>query len=126
MSSQAPSASKTRRALPCSEMPEPSALGSAFASNTSTRTPALASWMAAASAATPLPAMATLFTAVISEPLCSCSGVLFGSEDGDRVDRRPDRSRDGQRRRRQQEFVPAELSADDAELFEVPHLADRE
>src|SRR6478735_6900553 len=125
MSSHAPSASNTRSALPCSEMPEPSTLGSGFASKTSTSTPALASWMAVASAATPLPAMATLFTAVMSEPLCS--GFGFGlSEDGDGVERRADRPRDGERRRGEQEVVAAELGADMAEFVEVPHLADRE
>ena len=65
MSSHAPSASKTRRALPCSEIPEPSALSSGFASKTSTSTPAFASWMAAASPVTPAPMTATLWTAVM-------------------------------------------------------------
>src|SRR5918993_752238 len=52
MLSHAPSASKTRKALPWSEMPEPSALSSGLDSKTSTSTPAFC-------------------TAVMSEPLCS-------------------------------------------------------
>src|SRR5690606_8176423 len=101
---------------------------SGFDSKTSTSTPAFASWMAAASAAAPLPAIATFETAVMSEPLCSLGGVLrlVRLEDRHGVDRRPDRARDAQRGGREQEVVPPELRAHDAELVEVPQLADRE
>ena len=50
-------------------MPEPRALSSGLDSKTSIWTPAFASWMAVARPATPLPAIATLLTAVMWENL---------------------------------------------------------
>src|SRR5918993_3688495 len=123
MSSHAPSASNTRRAFPCREMPEPSALSSGLDSKTSTSTPAFASWIAAASPATPLPAMATFCTAVMSEPLCSRDSR---SEDRDGVDRGAHGSGDGKRRRGEEEVPSPARRTGGGELVEVPHLADGE
>ena len=75
--------------------------------------------------ATPVPAIATLLTAVMSE---SSSVLVSGStvRDGDGVDGRADRPGDRQRRRRRAGTRSGRRGAVGGERLEVPHLADRQ
>ena len=54
------------------------------------------------------------------------SGFSRRQRIGDGVDGRPDRAGDRQRRGGKEEVVPAGCRAHDAQLLEIPHLADRE